>query len=61
MSREYIVTKNLLFAAVYELDKGGSPQEVVNAIESFVLAAITEAFQQHPVTRPVQGKPEVQK
>lgn len=50
-NKRYMQAKQLLFVAINDLDKGSSPMEAVDAIEELVLAAISDAFAKHPVTR----------
>lgn len=59
INKRYIQAKQLLFVAINELDKGASPMEAVDAIEEFVLAAISDAFNKHPVTKGAFDKPAV--
>lgn len=46
-------TRQLLIIELIELDGGAkNVQQLANAIEDYVLAAISHAFATHPVTKP---------
>jgi hypothetical protein len=42
--------KQRLFIAINELSQGGSALNIVEAIDEYTLATITEAFHTHPTT-----------
>lgn len=49
---DYRVAKHDLFVAINEQQYGASPMTLVDAIEKFTMALMTEAFNAHPVTKP---------